>query len=167
MTKVKINAWARPVENADLCGNFLMLPPELLQDDTFNSLKPAAKMFYISIMTYRETVQGRATLLDVLRDYCRIGGVSELETLTDFDIENEANPKGKYQKGYFVFPEAHIKEYGFKPSYAKQLKEILIDKGFIRIVAGGKGKKTGYQKNATLYAFDNRWKHSNNGDTKQ
>ena len=78
--------------------------------------------------------------------------------MTDFDIANEVNPKGKYHRGYFVFPEGHALEYGFKASYAKQLKAKLIEKGFIRIVAGGKGKKTGYQKNSTLYAFCNEWK---------
>lgn len=160
MSKVKINAWARPVDNANLCGNFLMLPPELLQDTTFNSMKPAAQLFYIAIMTYMETTQGRATLTDVIKEYWSIGGTPELESMTQYDIENEANPRGKFRRGYFVFPEKHIKEYGFTASYAKKLKAILIENGFIRVVAGGKGKKTGYHKNATLYCFDNKWKTS-------
>lgn len=156
--KVNINAWARPIDNADLCGNFLMLPPELLRDETYNRMIPAARLYYIAIMTYRETIQGRATLLDVLKDYCKIGGVPELDNMTDFDIENEANPKGKYQKGFFVFPEKHALEYGFKAPYAKKLRAMLIEKGFIEEVAGKKGKETGYQKNATLYKFSNKWK---------
>lgn len=155
---IKINAWARPVDNKDLCGNFLMLPPELLRDETFKSMKSAYRLYYISILTYRETAQGKATLLDTLKDYCRIGGTPELDNMTEFDIANEVNPKGKYHRGYFVFPESHALEYGFKASYAKKIKATLIEKGFIREVAGGKGKQTGYQKNATLYAFDNKWK---------
>lgn len=62
MSKVKINAWARPVDNANLCGNFLMLPPELLQDTTFNSMKPEKKIINKS----GEIIDDRFGMMNIL-----------------------------------------------------------------------------------------------------
>lgn len=132
-----------------------MLPPELYQSTKWQALKPAARDFYIFLNTYRETEQQRACLFEALTGYNRVLDLG----LSDFDIDAEARPNKhtKYNQGYFVCPEEHYKEYGYKKDYVRKLKKQLIDSGFIRVKYQGLGRALGFKKNITVYQFISDW----------
>lgn len=137
---------------------FLMLPPDLLTDPTFQELTFAERYFYITIAVHRETNEQRYVLEKTLKEYRPI--VEELSKLSDDDIKDQAyiNKHTKHDLKYFVMPESQLKQYGFTKSYVTKIKKGLIEKGFIRIVCGGKGKYTAWKNNITLYQFCNIWK---------
>jgi len=139
---------------------FLMLPPELFADPTFQKLGHAERLFYILIATHRETAEQRYTLEKTLREYQYM--VPELQKLTEDDIKDQAyiNKHTRYDMGYFVIPESQLKQYGYKKAYVTKLKKGLIEKGFIRLVCGGKGKHTAWKDNVSLYQFCGTWKHN-------
>lgn len=150
--KTKIHEWLCP---GDVSGRFLMLPPELYQSPQWQALKPAARDFYVFLNVYRETEQQRSCLHKVLTAYNSALNIG----LTDFDITNEARPgkHTKYNSGYFVCPEEHFEEYGYKKSYVKDLKKQLIDNGFMRIAYSGIGRVQGFKNNITVYQFTRNW----------
>lgn len=147
----KIHNWLCPGTPT----RFLMLPPELYQSEAWQALKPAARDFYVFLNVYRETEQQRACLYETLKAYSRVQDTG----LSDYDIENEARPKkgSKYIQGFFVCPEEHYTEYGYKESYVKKLKKQLIDSGFIKIKFAGIGRVQGFKNNITVYQFISKW----------
>ena len=155
MSKTKIHGWLCPGE---VSGRFLMLPPDIYESPQFQALKPAARDFYIFLNAYRETEPQRACLQKVLTEYNRILDLG----LSDFEINEEARPgkHTKYNKGYFVAPLKHLEKHGYKKGYITKLKKELIDKGFIKVVYGGKGRFNGWNQNATVYQFIGNWQRS-------
>lgn len=156
----KVHKW---LFDDDLGGQFLMLPPELLEMDAFQDLTHAARMFYIVLNVHKETSQQRDALLQTMKEYNDLLGWGK----TKDDLEKEAAPNKKTKDtqthGFFVCPEKHLKAYGYSSQYANKLKRELIEHGFIRIVAGGKGKSKGWDKNVTLYQFSSMWKRWRKG----
>ena len=151
----KIHKWLCPGE---VSGRFLMLPPDIYENANFQALKPAARDFYIFLNAYRETEPQRACLHEALTEYNRLEDLG----LTEFDINEEARPgkHTKYNQGYFVAPLKHLEKHGYKKSYVTKLKKELIEKGFIRIAYGGKGRYCGWNQNATIYQFVNTWQQA-------
>jgi hypothetical protein len=81
--------------------------------------------------------------------------------MNDFDIMTEAKPDAKtgdYSHGYFVATEKQLVQYGYKKKYISKLKSELIEKGFIKVVYGGKGRYSAWNKNVTVYQFIDAWK---------
>ncbi|SEM67432.1 hypothetical protein SAMN04487770_1633 [Butyrivibrio sp. ob235] len=135
---------------------FLMLPPELLTDPTFQSLSYAGRYFYILLATNRETEEQRNELYKTLKEYNQLLDLG----MSDEDINDQSriNKRTVQDKGYFVFSETFYKPYGLKASYVTKLKKELIEKGFIEVAYGGKGKHTAWDKNVTIYRFSSKWK---------
>lgn len=140
-----------------MSGKFSMITPELLEHDGFLNLTYGARMFYIVLLTHKETDQQRACLYATLKEYNDILGLN----LTDVDLMREATPNartGDYSKGYFVAPLKQLTQYGYTKSNITKLKTELIDKGFIRIVYNKKGAKCAWNRNVTIYQFIDKWK---------
>jgi hypothetical protein len=95
-------------------------------------------------------------LYAALKEYNTILGLG----LTDDDILDEATPnkRTKYTSGYFVAPIKQLAAYGYKPNYVTKLKKELIEKGFISIKYGQKGKFNAWNENVTIYQFSDKWK---------
>ena len=153
MSDTKIHKW---LYSDRVSGKFLMLPPELFEEEAYQELSHAARQLYIVLCVHKETEIQRACLYKALQDY---NGIYDLG-LTEQDILNEAKPnkKTRYSNGYFVFPEKHFEAYGYKKSYVTKLKKELIEKGFIKVKYGQKGKYNGWNENVTVYQFSNGWK---------
>ena len=149
----KIHPW---LYDDTLSGRFCMIPPELYESKAFQSLTPAARDFYVMLNVHKETEIQRSSLKAALIEYNEILGLG----WTTFDIECEATPnkKTKYSRGYFVIPQKHFEQYGYKKNYVTKLKRQLIEAGFIKKVFGGKGKYGGWNYNETVYQFSNEWK---------
>lgn len=149
----KIHKW---LYSDELSGKFLMLPPELFEEAAFQKLSHAARLFYIVLCVHKETEIQRRCLYNALRDYNEIYELG----LNEEDILNEATPnkRTKYTSGYFVAPIKQLAAYGYKPNYITKLKKELIDKGFIKVKYGQKGKYNAWNENVTVYQFTNDWK---------
>ena len=150
----KIHPWIYRIEASE---KFLMLTPDLFEDDGFRELTHAGRLFYILICVHKETDQQRNCLLKALRDY------NEIENLgwTEKDILDQAMPnkRSRFTDGYFVIPLKHLEQYGYSAQYASKLKKELIDKGFIKVVFSAKGKFNAWNLNCTIYQFSNTWKY--------
>lgn len=143
--------------NEHMSGKFSMVTPELLEHDGFLNLSHAAMMFYITLLTHKETEQQRDCLFATLTEYNNLLGLN----MNDFDIMTEAKPDAKtgdYSHGYFVATEKQLVQYGYKKKYISKLKAELIEKGFIKVVYGGKGRYSAWNKNVTVYQFIDVWK---------
>ena len=149
----KIHKW---LYSDELSGKFLMLPPDLFEEPAYQELSHAARLFYIVLCVHKETEIQRACLFKALTEYNTILGLG----LTDNDILDEATPnkRTKFTSGYFVAPIKHLEAYGYKKNYVTKLKKELIDKGFIKVKYGQKGKYNGWNENVTVYQFSNEWK---------
>ena len=154
--KPKIPEHLYDVDASLLSNRFLMLPPELLESKAFQELSIAARLLYITICTHKQAEIQRACLKNALEDYNRIFDLG----MSAGEIYDEATPnkRTKYSKGYFVFPNKHAEAYGFKKNYCTKLMKELIQKGFIKVAYGGKGKYGGWNTNVTVYQFSNEWK---------
>lgn len=153
-SNTKIHKW---LHDNEISGRFLMLPPELFEYKEVQALSYAAAYFYIVLNAHKETEIQRACLYNALHEYNTILDLG----MSEQDILDEARPgkRTKYSKGYFVAPAKQLYEqYGFKKNYVTKLKKELIEKGFIRIAYGGKGKYNGWNENVTVYQFTNKWK---------
>lgn len=152
----KIHPW---VFRTDASDKFLMLTPDLFEDDAFRELSHAGRLFYLMLCVHKETDLQRRCLLNALREY------NEIENLgwTEHDILEEAMPnkKTRYTHGYFVIPLKHLQQYGYSAQYANKLKNELISKGFIKVVFSGKGKYNAWNLNCTVYQFSDEWKSRN------
>lgn len=143
--------------NEYMSGKFSMVTPELLEHDGFQNLSYGAQMFYIVLLTHKETDQQRSCLFATLKEYNEILNLG----MTDVDIRTEATPNarsGNYSHGYFVAPSKQLEQYGYTRANITRLKNELIEKGFIRAAFGGKGKYNGWNKNVTIYQFIDTWK---------
>lgn len=154
MSKPKINPWLYPGEPS---GYFSMIPPDFYEAPQVQALKPAARDFYIFLNVYRNTEQQRACLHETLTEYNTIFNLG----MTEQDLNDEARPQKntRYNKGYFVMPCKHLEEHGYKRNYVTKLKKELIEKGFIKIAYGKKGRYSAWNQNTTVYQFINDWKH--------
>lgn len=151
--EIKIHKW---LYSGELSEKFLMLPPDLFEEPAFQALSHAARLFYIVLCVHKETDIQRSCLYKALKEYNTILGLG----LTDDDILDEATPnkRTKYTSGYFVAPIKQLAAYGYKPNYVTKLKKELIEKGFINIKYGQKGKYNGWNENVTVYQFSDKWK---------
>ena len=91
-----IGNWLLP-NPEEASGKFLMLPPEVLEDEAFQGLSHAARMFLIVIHVHRQTDRQRHLLGRVLAEYNEALGWG----MTEEDIKNESEPtkKTKYNSG--------------------------------------------------------------------
>lgn len=147
----------------EISGKFLMLPPELFEEKAFQSLTHAARTFYIVCAVHKESDVQRSCLKKALEDYNTLHGYG----WTKNDILGMAMPNKrtkpfsrdkKCSRNYFCIPQKHLKCYGYRPAYTTKLKNELMQKGFIRIAFGGKGKWNGWNENVTVYEFSTAWK---------
>lgn len=157
MSKVKFDEWLYCNPNCEEA--FSMVTSDLLESEQFQSLGHAARMFYIMLATHKRTSIQKRCLYETLKQYHKLQG----DNLSDEDIMHEAGTakRQRYNSPYFVIPEAHLKYYGYRASYASKLKKELIDKGFIEEVFFSKysGGYSHYNsKTPTIYKFVNRWK---------
>ena len=142
-------------------GKFLMLPPELFESETFNSIKPkSAQLLYILMATHKETDAQRKLLYSKLKEYNEwldLGMSKETIIAEAFpNKRTKAHSNGLHN--YFVFPENHFKKYGWSASGVYKAKNVLIEKGFIEIAFGGKSKIGAFDENVTIYNFVDKWK---------
>lgn len=137
-------------------GNFAMIPPDLFEMEGFKNLTYAARAFYLMIAAHVTSMQQRECLYNALQEYNQILSLG----LTEEDIKESAwgNKRAHTFSRLFVIPESHLKNYGYSAAYANKLKKELIEKGFIKIKYGGKGKYTAWSKNVTVYEFVSEWK---------
>lgn len=158
MSKRKANTELEFFCPGDCSGKFFMLPPELVQSPQFCELSCAAQVFYLRLCAHKQTEIQRQCLYAALTEYNKL---LDLE-LSDFDIQNEATPNKhtKYTSHYFVAPVKQMELYGYKANYVTKLKKELIDKGFIEVVFGGKGRFNGWNENVTIYKFSGKWKQN-------
>ena len=158
MSQTKFDAWLYCHENCEEA--FSMVTSDLLESEQFQGLSQAARIFYIVLATHKRTTIQKQCLYMSLTKYHKLQG----DNWTKEEIKLESGQgikKGKPIPPYFVIPEKHLKEYGYKSSYATKLKNELIQKGFIETFAFEKGKD-GYSnyncKTPTIYKFVNKWK---------
>lgn len=152
----KIKPWVYDCEPSELSEKFLMLPPELLENENFQDLSYAARAFYIMLCVHKETEQQRSLLFKTLTDYNRLLDLGK----TKEEIQALACPN-KHRKdtqGYFVIPEKHLQDYGWRKSYACKLKKELTEKGFIKAIYAKKTKNKSFDESVTVYQFINDWK---------
>lgn len=141
----------------DCSGRFIMLPPDLFESGAFQGLSHAARAFYLCIAAHTATDFERQACFSVMKQY---GDIMGHDWDDGYITEKVGGHFGKktYHTKLFIFPDSHAKNYGYSASYSNKLKSELIEKGFIKIKYAGKGRYTGWSKNATIYAFSNRWK---------
>lgn len=153
--KTKIHRW---LYSDEVSENFLMLPPDLFEEPAFQDLSHAARLFYIVLCVHKETQIQRSCLYLALKEYNEIYDLG----LTEKDLSDEAKPnkhtKESYTHNYFVAPVKQLAAYGYKKNYVTKLKKELIDKGFIQVKYGQKGKYNGWNENVTVYQFSDKWK---------
>ena len=156
VNNTKINPWLYKSNGLKLSEKFLMLPPELLEEEAFQKLTYGARFFYIVLCVHKETDIQRTCLYNALKEYNEVCGIG----LSEFDIKNESMPnkKTKLTKGYFVAPTKQLEAYGLKKSYVTKLKAELECNGFIETVYAKKGRYCGWENNVTVYKFSNKWK---------
>lgn len=141
----------------EITGSFLMLPPELLQEKAFQSLKPAARAFYLVCATFKETKDQQNALFMALKEY---NHYCSLE-LNEQEIKERAYGGKKYKSPLFVFPEKYLKEYGYTRQNATNLFTQLEGAGFIKIVFGRKRDGVKHklpQRHVSVYELSNEWK---------
>lgn len=153
---VKIPEYVYDVDASLLSNRFLMLPPELFESKAFQELSIAARLLYITICTHKQAEIQRVCLKKSLEEYNHIYELG----MSEGEIYDEATPnkRTKYTNNYFVFPNKHAEAYGFKKNYCTKLMKELIQKGFIKVAYGGKGRYNGWNANVTVYQFSNEWK---------
>lgn len=146
----------------DVCYNFAMIPPDLFESKTFQSLTHAARLFYVLIAVHATTENQRSCLYRTLQEYNDLVGLGEDGTkLSDVDIRLMAwgNKRTHTFSELFVIPEKQLLQYGYTSSRAWKLKKELIEKGFIEVKYFGKGlKQKAFDKNVTVYKFTDSWK---------
>lgn len=139
-------------------SNFAMITSDLLSCSAFINLSHAARLFYIELCVYKNTVEQSQKLYVTLKDYYSALGIEKPE----IDLKTEAGQNPKIQSKKFVAPEkAFIKDYGYTKAYITKLKKTLIDEGFIKVYANGKGvgcANPDYSTRYTIYEFVNDWK---------
>lgn len=152
----KIPEYVYDVDASLLSNRFLMLVPELFKSKSFQNLSMAARLLYIALCTHKQDEDQRACLKKALEDYNRIFNLG----MSEGQILDEATPnkRTKYTSNYFVAPNKHMEEYGFKKNYVTKLMNELKENGFIKEAYGGKGRYGGWNTNVTVYQFSNEWK---------
>ena len=140
----------------EVSRNFAMIPPDLLEAEEFQALGHAARLFYITICVHVATEEQRSCCYQTLMAY---RDILKLD-MSDEDVKYATwgNRRTSTFSRLFVFPESHMKAYGYTSQYANKLKKELIEHGFIRVKYAGKGKHTGWSKNVTVYEFSDEWK---------
>lgn len=140
----------------DSDSNFSMITSNLLSSKEFQELSYAGRMFYIVLVTHKNTPEQRNCLYSSLKEYYMILGIDK----PDVDIKCDAGlyPKAIKHSMLFVIPQKQLAQYGYSPQYASKLKKELIEHGFIKIKYGGKGKYNAWNDNVTVYEFTNDWK---------
>lgn len=139
-----------------LCGNeepenFAMIPPELIRNERFLQLKPAAALFYLKLCIYVHTPEQKQTLYCTLKEYNERLGLGWNDE--DIKYKTWGNKRTGKQPTLFVCPESHMKEYNYTSQYTNKLRRELVKAGFIKPVFGGKGRNTAFSKNVTVWEF--------------
>lgn len=144
-------------------GTFTMIPPDLFESERFQQLTYGAQLFYILIAVHSNTRIQKECLHEALTEY-RDLGIAVIENkksdrygkpLTDEDINFQTwgdIKHGTFSR-LFVFPAKHLAMYGYTPQQASALKKQLIEKEFIAVKYGGKGKHSAWDRNVTIYRF--------------
>lgn len=143
----------------DAFSPFGMVTSNLLKNGNFQDVSYAGRYFYLCCAVHKQTTEQSHCLYCSLKEYYNLLG----EHREEIDLQAEAGqtPKSRLTSMKFVFPESHLKEYGFTKSYASKLKQELIDKGFIKIFAnekkhsrnGEQGANRDNSKRVTIYEF--------------
>lgn len=140
------------------CERFAMITTDIFESEAYQGLSHAARNLYLIMCINSDTnQQSQRDSFEVLKQY---------KTLQGEDIDETALTElagGRIGKTYihpqmFIFPAKYGKQYGYSPQYMNKLKQELIQKGFIKVIYQGKGRYTGFTKNATIYRFSNEWK---------
>lgn len=147
-------------------SNFAMVTSDIFASPQFQSLSHAARAFYLLCATHKQTAEQKQCLYNALKEYYTLLG----EDIADIDLQIMAGtaPRAKVKSTYFVIPQSHLAQYGYKPAYASKLKRELIEKGFVRVFANEKrhsdegrytqGGNRDFSKRVTIYQFINDWK---------
>ena len=147
------------VYETDADSKFGMITGDLLRAKAFQDLSRTAQIFYIDCIVHKAEEDQSKLLYNALMYY-----YSSIEDLTEEDAKWEAgqNRKNAIKSTKFVFPEEHLKEYGYSPQLANKYKNELIEKGFIRVAHKDKAHTMSGQwvRMPTVYEFINDWKRS-------
>jgi hypothetical protein len=119
---------------------------------------------YLVCAIHKQTKEQSECLYKTLEEYYNLLGEPKSEI--DLKIEAGQTDRSRLTSMKFVIPESHLAQYGIKKSYAKKLKQELIDKGFIKIFAnekkhsknGEQGANRDNSKRVTIYEFISNWK---------
>lgn len=147
------------------CG-FAMVTSNLFCSNQFQELTHAARAFYLVCAAHKQTPEQSTCLYNALKEYYTLLG----EEKTEYDLRVMAGQekRAKIKSTYFVMPQSHLEQYGYKASYANKLKNELIEKKFIKVFANKKkhstsgrytqGTNRDFSKQITIYQFISDWK---------
>lgn len=148
----------------DPFSNYAMISNNLLKSDLFRGLTNAQRLMYLVLVTHATTSECVSCLYETLKAYHKKTGkdIPEIELQ---ELTGTRARKKQFGSPYFVFPEKHMKQYGYTASQARKLINALIDKGFIEKYCNDKAHclntengLADFSQMPTVYRFTDKWK---------
>ena len=113
--------------------NFAQVRDGLLQSAEFQALTVGERYFYITCLVQARTKKCSQCL---------------------YMHGREDGREEPYSKLCFVFPAAHMKEYGYESGNGSKYLHALMEKGFIERVESNK-----HRQKVNVYRFTDKWKN--------
>lgn len=161
--KQSIPPFLCPEEHSE---KFVMFPPDLFENEAYNELTYQARQLYLVMAMNTTTQEEQRVCRAVLDWYIQIGVIEDM-TEDAKVIKTGGMYQGIYHNAeWFIFRQVDAERKGFPTrSRTDAYKKELCEKGFIKVICQGKGRMSSgkdgtkkFSKNATLYAFSNKWK---------
>lgn len=149
---------------ADSFSNYAMISNDLLKADPFRELTNAERLMYLVLVTHSASSDCVTCLYWTLRAYHEKTG----KVIPEIDLQEQVGTRARkkqFGSPFFVFPEKHMKQYGYTASQARKLIKALIEKGFIEKYCNDKAHclstengLADFSQMPTVYRFSEKWK---------